>query len=545
MKRSFINGKIAMRSCLSTIGEYRLPMVVALFFFALTSIPYFHAFEAQRDDRVFLGGLIFPDDHDAYAAFCKQSERGAWLFVNPYRKDDHAAAYFNPLWLVMGKVQKLLGIGYPVSFQGLRLVACFWLICVAFAWIKRLSPGASPLGRAFGLLLFLCASGWGWLFQFGFFRPHGVPPDTHTEMFPFVQMAFVPHAALSQAILMTALLVTTSKTLQKRRVSLFAGGLLALLFTIRPYDALVGWIALATYRVFLEISARFAPHKQTGYEATPTLLTLLLPLPVLTYSYWLTHYSTGFSSWSEGNVYPLPALGSVAISLGFLWLFVPIGLFFVFRRKVSAHKEFGIVLAWALTAWFLLLVPVVPWSWRVCGVAISPLMLLALCGWLNNTARWKTLLVGLCIPVMLPTNLHICADLDALARQRNKYLFLKKNLLGDFKALDQLEPGLVFTHGNLGQKVPIFTLHRSFLGHKDIMPEYREGLMLYQQYAMEPSPIKRSRMLHENGIDYILYTYLDRKWTRYSPDDLPGWKKVYDGTDSAIYMSGRLVHRPK
>ncbi len=493
---------------------------------------------------------MFPDDHDAYAAFCAQSERGEWLFANPYRKDDNPAVYFNPLWLAMGKFQQVTGLTYPVGFQFLRLIACLWLACAAFAWLKRLSPKSSPLAHLLGLTLFLTASGGGWLFQLGWLLLHAVPPDTHTEMYPFVQAAFVPHAALSHAMLMTALLFATSTTHGKHKRNLLAGGLLALLFTIRPYDALVGWLALILVWTITTLTRYFGKKPSDSSQSAPSFskpsfLSWLIPVPALGYTFWLTQYSTGFSSWSEGNVYPFPAPGSFAISLGLLWIFAPLGLFFAFRKKRPWQGTNAIVSAWMLVAWILLLVPVVPWSWRVAGMAISPLLLLATSGWLTSPGRWKIALVGLAIPAMIPTNLHLSSDLNRLAVERNKYLFMQSHLFEAFEALDQLAPGLVFTHGSLGQKVPIFTRHRSFLGHKDIMPNYREGLRLYQQYGNEPSIQKRSRVLNEHRIDYILYTYLDRKWTRYPPGELTGWRKVYSDANSSIYANRRLDHLPQ
>ena len=170
---------------------------VLFFFYLPTNIIYFFADRMNDAQHLFLGGALFPDDHDSYLAFIAQAARGAWLFVNPYDVADHAAAYFNPLWLLMG----LTG----ASFGLLRLVALLVLETACDAFFRRLRPHAGLMERAAALSLFLFAGGLGWTAAGNPGVLATLPPDTHTELFPFVQAAFLPHAALSHGLLIAAL----------------------------------------------------------------------------------------------------------------------------------------------------------------------------------------------------------------------------------------------------------------------------------------------------------------------------------------------------
>jgi len=343
---------------------YGFAAALGLLLFAVTLVPYVTAWNAQDSEHDFSGYLHFSEDMDTYAAFVNQAEDGAWLFRTPYDTRINPDEYFNPLWLTLGKIKVLSGLGFPFLLQLLRLAAAL-LTALGFVFMFEKLTGRRPPGAATALFLF--GGGLGWMLIV-FVHPYLHAPDIYSELLPFFSVGFVPHAAFSVAMLMFSLgFFFDALKNGGMRAALTSGLILLLLGFTRPYDAAVGLLLMcAVCSVEVIVSVK-------RMNVLISALAPLISLPSFAYGYWLTNFSGGFSVWSQSNQYPAPALYLMFTALGVVGLCAVAWVLLGLMNLPRLARSERIVFLWLLLAWFVMLSDrLIPWAFRSISSFLLP-----------------------------------------------------------------------------------------------------------------------------------------------------------------------------
>jgi|GEM_PF-3176556 len=512
-------------------GFVWISLFIALILFAVGSIPYLMAIAQEDAQHSFHGYMHYPEDMDTYASFIKQSASGSFVFYNPYETQSMEPAYFNLLWLILGKISAL-GFSFAVVFQMLRIISAIVLI-FAFSLLTEKLNFTKP-ARIFACCLFVFGSGFGWIAKYAEMKI--VPPDLYTELFPFVQASFVPHSALAHGVLLLALgLVWLSEKNESTRHAAWAGLLLLVLGFFRSYDALVGWSVGAVVLAVQMLIARnrFAVLKRSA-------IILSLPLVAFLYSWWLTSYSEGFSIWSQTNKYSPPDIQTFLFGLGLplvgtiIWLVIRL-----FKIKQTGFNE-RFLFAWIATLWFLMLSGVLPFAWRTCAGFTAP-MLLATVSLIPMRKKLTIRELAIYIIILclaLPGSVVFINQKINEANEQYRYYFQAPEVIDALKWLDTRKPGTkVFTHGHIALKVPAYSNCVSYLGHKDLSRDFLKKKQTYMAVIKSKSPRRAKNILKAQGVDLVFWGPLDRRFAKnFTPDKVPNLVAVYKNPLVTVYQ---------
>ncbi len=525
------------------LSSARFWIPAALFAFAVGSLPTLYALGQQDGQHVFRGYLHYPEDMESYAMWMRQAANGAWLFVNPYEFADHPAVYFNSLWLFCGKLMGIFGLSFGTMLQLLRLGGSFVLAAGFFRLTRVLFPDTDnrPL-----LGLFLLGSGFGWLFRV--LETPLVSPDVYTELYPFVQTALVPHAALAHGLLLFALeAAVRSERTGDLRPALCSGLLLFLLGTFRAYEPAVGLAVLGAW-----FAVRFSFRSEhRAAVAKRALVCLIPPLIPLVYTGWLTRFSTGFSVWSRTNVYPPPDVLSMALALGVL---LPAGIVFALqtfvlsvRRPDSARPpdSRGFPTLWLIVATLLMFGGFLPFAWRTCAPFTTPFFL-ALGGLVNRIPKrfHRKIVWSLLFLALLPGSVWILNHKMQRARIQDPLWFEPPELTQTLDwAAKNAAGSRVWSHGNVSLKLAAAADVKVLLGHKDLTADFVEKRAEYGRFLGLRNPGEAARIPADYGADLLLWGPLEDRRARFHPDRLPGWTPIFKNGPYRIYRLTAASHR--
>ncbi len=506
------------------------PWMIAGALLLIGSIPYLFAYWMQDAQHLFSGYLHFPEDMDSYAAFANQAAQGHWLFVNPYELQPQTPSYFNLLWLISGKCQGLLGLSFGVILQVVRIIGGLALILACWRLLGDFQT--EPAARKLGLILFAFASGFGVLLFL--FRLSAPPPDLYTELFPFIQTAFVPHTALAHALLLLALsFALSAEREQSLRPAQFAGATLVLLGSFRAYDTAVGFVILGAF-VAIRIIFVSEDRRSRLLRGLWMILPALLPIG---YAAWLTRMTTGFSIWSMTNHYPPPDVFTMLLGLG---IFVAGTLVWLVWKAVEksrwsiAEQLLGI---WLLSAWILMYSGLLPWAWRTCAAFATPHILATILVLARIPQRpLKVVSWMLVFAVALPTSVFVWHQKIEQSREQFVYYYQPPETIEALQWIGRERRGAhVLTHGHIGLKVPAYADAYSFLGHKDLTANLEEKRNATADLFSDKLTAKQAlKLLELNRIDTIIWGPLDRREFTFSPDRLM-WPKLYENGLVTIY----------
>jgi len=517
------------------LNGYGFAAACGLLLFIVTLIPYAVAWNAVDAEHEFSGYLHFSEDMDTYAAFVNQSEDGAWLFRNPYDTKINPDEYFNPLWLVIGKIKAVTGLHFSMLLQILRLAAAL-LTALGFVFLFEKLTSRKPPRIATALFLF--GGGLGWALVV-FVHQYLHAPDIYSELLPFFSVGFVPHAAFALALLMFSLgFFFEALKSGSIKSALISGFILLCLGFTRPYDAAIGLMLMCA------VCAVEAVAGKPRVYAIKAALAPALSLPAFVYGYWLTHLSEGFSVWSLSNHYPAPALYLMLTALGIVALPAAAWLIGSLIRLPRLSQIERILLIWLVLAWFVMLSDgIFPWAFRSISSFLLPHFIAAIFTvsfLFERVRRGRKALyaaAGLCVVLMLPDAVHALRWKCQEASEQLRYYFIPPDMKEAVEWLDERysEPQVVYTHGYYGLKVPVYSRHVSVVAHKDLVRDFVAKLNEYNRFAVSTSRRERLEILKKNNADLLLWGPFDRRLQKQSPDEIKGLSLVYENSLFKVY----------
>jgi hypothetical protein len=315
------------------------------------------------------------DDNQLYLSFMREGAQGAWLTTIRFTPEPHRPALLLPLYHVLGKIARLLGLSNELAFHLARLSGGVLLLIVAY-WLSTLClpPG---IARQSAFLLVCFSSGLGWLLALARLADRViVPVDIRVpEASTFLTIMTSPHFVLGITLqLLTFIFYLSAGRHASVRPGARAGYLLAaalcllLLSITLVYNVIVVAAALGGYALircgqqrrlwvpelwqalavgapttaviaYYYVLLRFDPFWRIAYGEhdvvrTPGLLALVLGYGLV---FWLALW--GLAVWAQkGQWSPPRILLVVWVASNGLLLYAPLA----FQGKLAAGWHVGL-----------------------------------------------------------------------------------------------------------------------------------------------------------------------------------------------------------
>ena len=326
--------------------------LVAAATMALVTLPYFYAGLAGGEDYQFRGFLLNPIDGHTYLAKMQQGYRGEWLFTLPYTAEQSEGALLYPLYLGLGHLARLAGLGLPLVYHLARLAAAGGLLWALYRFWQAALPAGRQAEAAFALSAL--GSGLGWLASLG----GAFTADMWVaEAYPFLSTFSSPHFSLSLALLLILFTPT-----ERASGHFWPAALLGLLLAFAsPFGVAVASLVLAGLALWDAWAASAAGLRLRrlwgGWPARRAAGVALGGGGVLLYDLWAMQADPVLAGWNAQNLTPAPPEWDMLVSLSPALVFALVGVYRIFRRPQQP--------AAILVVWFILGLALTYFPWAL------------------------------------------------------------------------------------------------------------------------------------------------------------------------------------
>lgn len=541
-----------------------LAIVIAVLL-VVTSVPYVLCYKASSHHKQFTGVLFVSNDMDSYYGWMNQARHGHILFANKYQPTPHGGAYFNILWLTLGRVARVFHWPLDVVLHMARIASGFLLIAAFYAltgfWLhlRRL--------RALALLLFTFGGGFGWvaalvlkalhfpdLMHLDLSHPRqmvlfNASMDLWAGFHPFFQIFLTPHFAFAHALFLWGLYFFLRGDWEDSvRHAGIAGLIFMVLTTVRPYE---GVSAIAVCGLYAMIRA-MAGHN--GWAAWRRyLLGLATPTLAVGYFIWLLKFHPYFKFWGKGGASVEPSL-YMLLALGLCGI---IGLYESLRRilrrsRLEDRTQF--LSCWAFGVVGLIATYPVNKASAQCGlVLMGPLVLwatIAVADWFSRhqavTGERSGAVEGRPLK-----SFYIVAGVLVLLNSLSVPLLLYQRTVASqeyylddriIAALQWLERNThpsdaVLASEEMGLKIPIYAQNYVFLGHPHLSDDYElRSRQVAQFFDPGGEDALRRTLLRDHTIAFVLYGPVEKVLGVLDLAGQPYLRKVYENDMAEIYQ---------
>lgn len=536
--------------------EWRFVSIVIIGMLIVTTLPYFYAYLTTPPDKQFMGIMLDVPDHAQYFSWMRELST-ANLSANKLTPEPNAPVFFNLLWWGMGRLGRLLNLGFAGMYQILRLVAgtlflllAYW-VCAWFLeerWMRRVA-----------FLVISFTSGFGWVLIFlKYTLMHGEllhPLDVFiAEGNTFLGILGYSHFIAAALYIFIFYLVWRGQLQEKLRYAVAAGLVAQFLGWQHAYDLALVYGILGGYTLLTFLRDRKLP---TYLIKSDLIVGILSFLPAL-YSVVLTRadplWKEVLAQFANAGVYT-PNLLHLPILLGFAFL---LALFTVlkdnpFRLQGLSDKDL-FLRSWFWSNFLLIYIPTDFQIHMLNGWQV-PIAILAVQGLFRYikpgvekilSSRTKSLssgsiqrLLGLgLIVIILPTNLYLWAwRFVDLSRHDYPY-YLHKDEISALNWLDKnaSSDSVVLSSLTIGQYIPAMTGTHAFLAHwAQTVDFYGKTDMVNEFYAAGTSDARRQQILAQYWVSYVFYGPAEKALGGYQPDHSNYLKLVFSAPMGKVY----------
>lgn len=513
---------------------------ISLICIFVTTLPYAYGYFASPDEARYSGiHHIVQGDTNVYLTMIGQSKVGHVLYDNLFTSEPNARVLFNPLWLVLGYLAKLISASPLFVFHIGRIALIPVFVCVIDRLIAIFITDDRT--RKITLILAVFASGIGLFFDpvlFDAANPYNRPMDIWApESNTFLSMLQSPHFLLSQILLLTSLLFTLKAFLGRvLRYAIYAGIAAAALFLIHPFYVPTIWGVIAIWCIVLAVTRM--PHWR--FAVWTGTLTILISAPILYYFLWMDRTVSVIHIWSAQNNLPSPHFYFYLIGYGLL---IPFALYGAI--KTFSDVRWRLLTMWLLTTAALVYAPVdfqrrlIEGAHVILAILAGPVIVsmyqsLRKTSWLRAT--WFAMLLIVLLPL---TNVKMVVQdiFDYTFEPVYPYYIPAKDTRAfDWLATHTNEQDVIFSSYITGNYIPAYSLRRVFLGHgpQTIFLKDKEALAAYF-YAHEASDEWRRSFLKTWNITYVMWCEHERTLGPYNPHAAPFLEAVYEQEGTALF----------
>src|SRR5512135_2319236 len=131
MNATAINKRAVTHAVVREASEWWFVATTILVVLVVTSLPYVYGYLSTPPDKQFMGIMLDVPDHVQYFSWMRELST-ANLASNKLTPEPNAPVFFNLLWWSLGRLGALLGWGYPLVFQMLRVVATVLFLALVY-----------------------------------------------------------------------------------------------------------------------------------------------------------------------------------------------------------------------------------------------------------------------------------------------------------------------------------------------------------------------------------------------------------------------------
>ncbi len=386
-----------------TGAEWRWVIGLALFFCLVIFTPLLWVALRGNGDWQFMGVLHNYLDGATYLSKMELGYRGSWLVSFQHTSEDHAGAFIQILYLILGHIVRITSLPPLVVLHVARLGAVLFMF-VAFYQFAAVIWSRLRARRIFFIILSI-GGGFGWLFAP--LTQNVTYPDLFIpEAFPFFSALVNVHFPLTFACLslLVAILIIAfrpgSANFPFINHYLPLVVLLSLLLSLLYPQALVP-ISVA---VGLSVVYMFVRRSPDAFNSVRWLAAVVLPAVPFAFYYIVTvRYNAAMAQWNLQNITLAPAIPIMLMGFGLpLLIALP-----AIARSVRRFEQDGdwLMLLWLLSILIIVYLPTSTQRRFAAGMMI-PIAYFATRAaedfWLPFiNRRWRTLTYSLAVMMMM------------------------------------------------------------------------------------------------------------------------------------------------
>ncbi len=497
----------------------------------------------------FSGFLLNSGDAWGYRAFVRAFAEGGWLIDNPFSDVVREPAFFNLLWFALGKVQRLTGLPFLAIYYALGAVAAGLMFRVILRFTREFG-GDGSAGR-FAFLLASLGGGVGWIsLLISRDAPTNLRPMDlfHPEGFPVQSALFVPHFALSIALLGTIMAWFHRGVSTGRRGWSAASALLTLALSFfHPYHLVTVGIVAGAWVAVEQTLGRRRLHR--GW-ADLGLLALAM-LPAALYYRWFFR-QPNWGMWGAGNIVRTQGGAAVLLGLGPLVAMAGVGVWRQRAWGLDARRRF--LLVWSAVGIGLLFsYPLFQFEAKLVEGLILPLAVLGAGALFSpddaRGTRRKWLAAAGVLLAMMPSHAVLVAESLDVVSGSWKNFFPIDWIQGCTLSDDEVElnrylegrslaGSVIMAPISAGRVLPGVSDARVFVSGSHVTRDHARRWTLSRWFYLDSEqPEERYYVLRENGVDLVWHrTGLGAAFT---PDTEPYLEPVFVTPDVSLWRVKR------
>ncbi len=480
----------------------------SLFTLFLSSLPFIWGYLVTPSGGHFMGLVFNALDSNSYLAKMQEGARGEWRFSLVDTSEDHQGEYVYLFYLLLGKVQGLIGLPNILVFHIARVLTGLFLLLAGYRFIERYFREQTPRRIAFLLLCF--SSGLGWLALL--FGLTGSTDLWVAESNTFFTLLANPHYPLATGLLVLSIIYTQDGWEGKGWPAFAKAGTCAFLMGfVHPFIIVILGAVLGIFILRQTLETRHFVFSNWAGLALVGLSGAVGPV----YSYLVLTGNPFLRVWLNQNQTlspgPLDYLAGFGLVLGAALA----GAWWVEKTKEVEEpvlaSRWRLLTTWLIVNSLLLYLPVNLQRRLVEGLHI-PLVCLAAAGifytwklkprWIGRFTLATTLTTVLLLALQI-SNLYARPDPNSI---HPLYLYNE-----ELQAMDWLKANTgwketLLASPLLGNYLPTRAGNRVFYGH-DLETINREAKapLLGRFFRAEMSKTENSDFIRQYGLKYLYF----------------------------------------
>lgn len=541
-----------------TVAELGGLFVFVAAVMVVTTIPYLYGYRSTPAGKQFMGILLNVPDTAQYLSWARESSQRL-LIENKLTSEHGPAVFFNPFWLVVGRLAVLLRLSFAEALQVVRPVTGAIYLVAAF-WFIALVTG-DRTERWVSFLVVTLGGGLGWLEVVlkAVTRKAPAPLDLYVyEPNTLLSVLAFPLQAMADGLLVLILgLVALAFERKSARLAILVGFLSLILGFAHGYDLVITYAVTGTVALALAIRDRDLLR-----PVRLAVIVGVISCPAAFYVFLLSRLSPIWqgvlAQYGNAGVFtPSPAHLLILMGVPLILLVVTPGE----RPDLQKARAREILLAsWLVVGFALLYIPT-NFQIKMLGGWQVPVGILATRATLTRAVPgvkgffkrhgWRPLIrpelvVGcLLIAAVVTTNLYLYAwRFVDLGRHEAPYYLSR----GEVDALHWLEASsnpsdVVLSSLTIGEYVPSVSGNNAFLAHWAMTLDYFGKRRLVGEFFNGGgSDAARRAIVDRYNVRYVYYGPAERALGSYNPDTSPWLTKVFSNGGVSVYRIGKEVH---
>jgi hypothetical protein len=561
---------LSTASILRSEWTFVIATIAAILF--LTSLPFLYAYLTTPPDKQFMGIMVNVPDHAQYFSWYRELAE-ANLSANKLTPEPNAPIFFNLMWWVLGRMGALLGVGYPVMYQFMRIAGAIFFLLLAYrvcAWFLK-----DTLQRRVAFLIIALGAGFGWvLIVLKYTLTNGElinPLDVFVaEPNTFYSILAFPHFVAAALYILSFDLILRGQAKGQLRYAVYAGLWALFMGWQHAYDLFIVYAVLGAYALLLFARDRKLPW----YVIKATVIVGLISFWPGLYSFLITSldpvWKAVLAQFDNAGVFT-PPLYRLPVLLGIPFVLAVFTVIADFVRMLRAKRTAVapapaeaarpsdndlFLKGWFLVSFVLIYLPVDFQIHMLNGwqVPIAILATRAVFDYIapfirrhsaraNASRRPRRLdvaLGALIVLLVIPTNIYLWAWRFVDLRRHDYPYYLHKEELAAMRWIEANAKGddVVLSSLTIGQYVPMLTGAHAYLGHwAQTLDFFGKTQAVERFFAADTAELERQAILSAHDVDYVFVGPAERTLGSFDPSQSGLYERVYASPLVSVYRT--------